>query len=428
MASDVPASTSGRVRTYLEEHPLLVDALIALGLTLLSLVTIAGGAGDFGSIEPLSLAFVLLQTVPLAARRIAPIPVYIVTFGALLGQGLLAGDSFNSSLGALVALFTVAEREPQRVSVAAAIAGAVGIAALIIGRVGFQAGLSGLVQSVLTVFVVWLVGTWAQERRRYIGTVEERAVRAEREREQRAALAVAEERERIARELHDVVSHHVSVIVIQAGAALRALDRRPDDARTALEAIDGSARAAMTEMRRMLGILGPAAGPARPDGAVAVTADEALAPMPGLDRLGELLEHIRATGQRVELTVAGSPVPLEPGLDLTAYRIIQEALTNTLKHAPGGRVAVTIRYGPDALAIEVVDDGGRGRRAAAPGLDHVTDPGRGLIGMVERAALFGGTLEAGRHGAGFRIAATLPFTAPRDPAALATAPSAGAAR
>ena len=116
-------------------------------------------------------------------------------------------------------------------------------------------------------FVVWLIGTWARERRRYIGTVEERAGRAEREREQRAALAVAEERERIARELHDVVSHHVSVIIIQAGAALRALERRPADARTALEAIDGSARAAMTEMRRMLGILGPAAGTARPDGA-----------------------------------------------------------------------------------------------------------------------------------------------------------------
>ena len=107
-------------------------------------------------------------------------------------------------------------------------------------------------------FVVWLVGTWAQERRRYIGTVEERAARAEREREARAALAVAEERERIARELHDVVSHHVSVIVIQAGAALRALDRRPADARTALEAIDASGRQAMTDMRRMLGILGGA--------------------------------------------------------------------------------------------------------------------------------------------------------------------------
>jgi signal transduction histidine kinase len=409
MARDLPTDPRGGVRALLEEHPLFVDALIALGLTLLSLVTIAGGAGDFGSIQPVSLVLILLQTVPLVARRIAPVPVFIVTFGALLGQGLFAGDSFNSSIGALVALFTVAERAPQRVSFLAALAGATGIAALIIGQVGLQAGLSGLVQSLLSVFVVWLIGTWAQERRRYIGTVEQRATRAELEREQRAALAVAEERERIARELHDVVSHHVSVIVIQAGAALRAVDRRPADVRTALEAIDGSARSAMTEMRRMLGILGPGGGPARPDGAAGVTADEALAPMPGLARLGELLEQVRAIGQRVELAVEGEPVALDPGLDLTAYRIVQEALTNTLKHARDGHVVVSIRYLPDALAIEVVDDGGRGRHLGERGLAHGADPGHGLIGMVERAALFGGTLEAGRHGTGFRVAARLPL-------------------
>ena len=191
MTPDRPSIGRSPLRGWVEDHPLLVDSLIALGLTLLSLVTIAGGAGDFGAIEPRSLVLILLQTVPLAARRIAPVPVFVITFGALLGQGLFAGDSFNSSLGALVALFTVADRESQRVSLAAAIVGAAGIAALIIGQVGLQAGLSGLVQSLLSVFIVWLIGTWSQERRRYIGTVEERAARAEREREQRAALAVA---------------------------------------------------------------------------------------------------------------------------------------------------------------------------------------------------------------------------------------------
>ncbi|HET7830055.1 MAG TPA: histidine kinase [Candidatus Limnocylindrales bacterium] len=411
MTPDARIATGG-LRAALGEHPLVVDALVAVGLTLLSLVTIAGGAGDFGSIEPLSLVLILLQTLPLIARRIAPVPVFAITFGALLWQGLFAGEQFNSSLGALVALFTVAERESQRVSIAAAVVGAAGITALIVTRVGLPAGLSGLVQSLLTVLVVWLVGTWAQERRRYIGTVEERAARAEREREQRAALAVSEERERIARELHDVVSHHVSVIVIQAGAALRALDRRPDDARTALEAIDGSARAAMTEMRRMLGILGPAPA-ARADPREPATADDALAPMPGLARLGELLEQVRATGQRVELAVEGEPVALDPGLDLTAYRIVQEALTNTLKHAPDGRVAVTLRYEPAMLTLEVVDDGGRGRGGGnTDGLAHGEDPGHGVIGMIERAALFGGTLEAGRHGRGFRVAARLPIEAP----------------
>ena len=410
------ADTPG-LRATLEDHPFAVDTLIALGLTALSLITIAGGAGDFGSVEPLSLAFILLQTLPLAFRRVAPLLVFVVTFGALLGHGLLAGDSFNSSLGALVALFTVAEREPQRVSIGASIAAATGITVLIVGRVGIPVGLSGLVQSLLTVFVVWLVGTWAQERQHYIGTVEERAARAEREREQRAAIAVAEERERIARELHDVVSHHVSVIVIQAGAGLRALDRRPEDARTALGAIDRSARAAMTEMRRMLGLLGPAGAEAagRASRAEAVTADNTLAPMPGLARLGELLEQVRAAGQRVELAVEGEPVTLDPGLDLTAYRIVQEALTNTLKHAPGGRVAVTIRYEPDTLALEVIDDGGHGRGGdGAASLAHGAEPGQGLIGMVERAALFGGTLEAGRHGRGFRVAARLPIATPVD--------------
>jgi signal transduction histidine kinase len=141
-----------------------------------------------------------------------------------------------------------------------------------------------------------------------------------------------------------------------------------------------------------------------------VTADEALAPMPGLARLGELLEQVRATGQRVELAVQGEPVTLDPGLDLTAYRIVQEALTNTLKHAPDGRVVVTIGYEPSMLTLEVVDDGGRGRVAAATaGLAHGVDPGHGVIGMIERAALFGGTLEAGRHGSGFRVAARLPY-------------------
>jgi signal transduction histidine kinase len=403
------------LRAALEAHPLAVDALIAVGLTALSLVTIAGGAGDFGSIEPLSVVLILLQTVPLVARRIAPVPVFAVTFAALIGQGLFAAGTFNSSLGALVALFTVAEQSPQRISIAAATVAAVGIAALIATRAGIPAGLSGLVQSLLTVLVVWLVGTWAQERRRYVGTVEERATRAERDREQGAALAVAEERERIARELHDVVSHHVSVIVIQAGAALRAIDRRPDDARTALQAIDGSARSAMIEMRRMLGILGPAgaSAPGPGDGAEAATADGALAPMPGLARLGGLLEQVRAAGQRVELSVEGEPVTLDPGLDLTAYRILQEALTNTLKHAPGGRVEVTVRFEPATLWLEVIDDGGRGRDGArGPSLGDGGAASHGLIGMVERAALFGGTLEAGRHGRGFRVAARLPIAGP----------------
>lgn len=410
MTAPQPPS-QGTIRARIGRNPLLVDSLIALGFTAVSLITIAGGAADFGRIEPVSLALILLQTLPLAFRRVAPVPVFIVTMTALIGQGLFAGTTFNSSLGALVALFTVAEQCDRRTGTVAAVAAAAAITALILVKVGVPAGLSGLVQSLLTVLVVWIVGTWAQERRRYIGTVEDRAERAEREREARAALAVVEERERIARELHDVVSHHVSVIVIQAGAALRALDRRPADARMAVEAIDASGRQAMTDMRRMLGILGRTPGSDTSADGMTATADDALAPMPTLDRLGELLEQVRATGQRVELSVWNDVRPLDPGIELAAYRIVQEALTNTLKHAPQGHVSVAIRYEADALGIEVVDDGGQGRAAGSP-LSHEGEAGRGLIGMVERAAVFGGTLEAGRHGRGFRVAARLPLESP----------------
>ncbi|HEX5827700.1 MAG TPA: histidine kinase, partial [Candidatus Limnocylindrales bacterium] len=332
----------------LARHPLLVDAAIAVGLTAVAVITIAGGARDFGRVDPLGVVLVLLQTLPLVARRLAPVPVFAVSMSALVAQALLAGESFSSSLGALVALFTVAERCDRRTAALAALAAGGGITAVLLVRVGIPAGLSGLTQSLLTVFVVWLVGTWAQERRRYIGTVEERAARAERERELRAAAAVAEERERIARELHDVVTHHVSVIVIQAGAGLRALERRPDDARTALEAVEASGRRALADMRRMLGILGPSAQPAPsptgpPSSAPLDASPPPFAPMPGLDRLGELLEQVRTTGQRVELTVSGAPRQLDPGLELSAYRIVQEALTNILKHAPGGHATVAIR-------------------------------------------------------------------------------------
>ena len=401
MSAPLAAPPRDDLRSRLARNPLVVDSLIAAALTLLSLFTIAGGALDFGQTNALGLTLALLQTVPLVLRRVFPVAVFAVTISALGGHAMLAGDSFNSSLGSLVALYTVAELCSRRVGIAAAVVAASVISFVIVYRVGVPAGLSGLVQSLLTVFVVWLVGTWAQERRRYIGTVEERADRAESEREARAARAVTEERARIARELHDVVTHHVSVIVIQAGAALLALDRRPEDARTALEAIDGSGRTALADMRRMLGILAPD----RVGGGDAVPA-----PMPGLDRLGELLEQVRGAGLRTELSVVGTPRPLDAGVELSAYRIVQEALTNTLKHAPDARAAVTIRYGLDALEVEVVDDGGSGR-ASNGSLAHPGDPGQGLIGMRERVAVFGGTLEAGPHGAGFRVAARLPVDA-----------------
>ena len=212
----------------------------------------------------------------------------------------------------------------------------------------------------------------------------------EREREEREARAVREERERIARELHDVVTHHVSVMVIQAGGATRVFDTRPAEARAALDAIAATGRQALTDMRRMLGILGD---------------QEASDPTPGLDRLDELLEQLRSAGLEVELVVEGEPRALDPGLSVSAYRIIQEALTNSLKHTGGGHARVVVRYASDALEIAVDDQ----RGPHAPSVVEPPHEGRGLIGMRERVALFEGDFEAGRIPGGFRVHARLPL-------------------
>ncbi len=397
------------VRSSLPRNPLIVDTALALGLTAVSLATLAAGAGDLGALSGLTIAFLLLQTLPLAVRRIAPVPVFFVTFGALLAHAAVAIGTLSAPIGSLIALFTVADRIDRRRSALLALAAGASIAVLIATRVGLQAGLSGTIQTELSIGAAWLLGTWSKDRRAYVAALHERARLLEREREERAARAVADERDRIARELHDVVTHHVSVIVIQAGAGLRALDKRPDDSRQALQAIDATGRQALTDMRRMLGILGAPDGTATAAGAPAMgtLGETPNAPMPGLDRLGELLEQLRRAGVPVELAVVGEPRPLDPGIELSAYRIVQEALTNTLKHARGATSRVELRYGTAELGVTITDRGGQGTRGL--GVEGAT--GRGLIGMRERVAVFGGRFEAGRHGDGFRVSATLPLPA-----------------
>lgn len=386
--------------------PTTTDLAVALGLTALSFVPVAAGAQDIGSLAPGSVALLFLQTLPLALRRRAPVAVFVVTATATIVHAAMAGDSLSSSIGALFALYTLADLRERRVSMPAAIVLGVSVAAIIAIKGGVPASLGSIVQAQLAVWVSWLLGTWAGERRAYIGTVEERAARAEHEREERAERAVEHERTRIARELHDVVTHHVSVIIIQAGAAARALGRRPEDAASAIEAIDAAARQAMTDMRRMLGILAPATDAATPTSTG--PADERLEPMPGLDRLGRLLETVRAAGLPVELTVSGDRRQLDPGIELSAYRIVQEALTNVLKHSAGARTTVAVRYLPDAVELTVEDDGaGHGDAPVGHG-----EPGRGVIGMRERVAMLGGEFEAGPVGRGFRVHALLPTRAP----------------
>ncbi|MGV9316259.1 sensor histidine kinase [Streptomyces sp. NPDC003691] len=223
------------------------------------------------------------------------------------------------------------------------------------------------------------------------------------EREQADALrrAVEHERARIARELHDVVTHNVSVMIIQAGAARKIMKTSPEQAGEALLAVEAGGRAAMTELRHVMGLLTTTGDDEGADGAD----DGDLAPQPGLDQLEALVGRLRDTGLTVGLTVTGPPRPLQPGLELAAYRVVQEALTNTVKHASGATAAVTVEYGPERLRVEVTDTGGRPGGTAGSGL--------GLIGLRERLAVYDGTLNTGRRPAGgYRVEALIPLELP----------------
>ena len=373
----------------------LVDVLIALFLTALSLLALGAGARDLGPQGALNVTLLLLQTVPLAFRRLFPIPVLLVVVGSIFLQILTIpiGDNLRSSGGPVVAMYTIGERVERRWGVPLLIGVLVAVAVAMAPHITFAEGLQGLIQTEVFFAAAWFVGDLWRIRGLYTKAIEERAQLLEREREDRARTAILEERERIARELHDAVSHHVSVIVIQAGAAMRAVGKRTDDVRTALEAIDTTGRQALTDMRRMLGMLG---------------SDSGQEPLPGLDRLGDLIEQVRTAGLSVELSLRGTPRPLDPGLELSAYRIIQEALTNSLKHAGGGRARVTVEYAPSALEIQIDDE--RGVETPAPvEPDH---EGRGLLGMRERVAMFRGRFAAQPTPTGFRISAQLPLDDP----------------
>ncbi|MFC9132378.1 sensor histidine kinase [Streptomyces sp. NPDC057099] len=230
------------------------------------------------------------------------------------------------------------------------------------------------------------------------------------EREQADALrrAVEHERARIARELHDVVTHNVSVMIIQAGAARKIMKTSPEQAAEALLAVEAGGRAAMTELRHVMGLLTMADEAEVADGGadLADTGAE-LAPQPGLDQLDTLVGRVRDTGLPVDLTVTGPPRPLPPGLELAAYRVVQEALTNTVKHASGAKAAVTVEFGPQRLRVEVTDTGGH------PGASAPTGNGRGLIGLRERLAVYDGTLNTGRRlTGGYRVEALIPLETP----------------
>lgn len=257
----------------------------------------------------------------------------------------------------------------------------------------------GLVVAIVACVAAAALGVrLVQARRGFATALQERGWLLERERESAAQNAVDAERARIARELHDIVSHNVSVMVVQAGAARRVLDTAPDQAAAALRAVEEAGRDTMTELRHLLGVLAPPA-----DG------EDRLSPQPSLSRLSPLIDRIAFAGLPVEVRVSGEPRPLPSGVDLTAYRIIQEALTNALKHGDGSKAEVTVRYADRYLRIEVLNSG-PSVLSGGPGQSDETEEGRGLLGLRQRVRVFGGDLDARRRlGGGFRVRARIPL-------------------
>jgi signal transduction histidine kinase len=326
----------------------------------------------------------LLATLPIALRRRSPLLVLLVTLSAAIATDHFY-DSFQFA-GAVVALYTVAAYMERPGSIGVGVA-----TALALPLATFDHELPELVPIFAVFAVAWFVGDRIGARRAYLRELEERAVRLEREREEHARRAAAEEQARIARELHDIITHNVSVMTVQAAAAGDVFETQPDRAREALGSIESTGRDALTELRRLLGRVRPVDG------------SGPFAPLPGLARLEDLVVQVQAAGLRVDLTVDGEPRELPAAVDLSAYRIVQEALTNTLKHAQASTASVLVRYGAGEIEVEVVDDG---RGPSANGAER----GHGIIGMRERVALFGGELRVGpAHGRGFSVHARIPI-------------------
>ncbi|MCW2910412.1 MAG: histidine kinase [Actinomycetia bacterium] len=389
---------------WLRRHPRLVDGVLAAALGILGLAPALAG----GRYELVVISLVLV--IPLVFRRDHPVAAFAIgiTVGAL--QVLLDIQVNSIDLVIVVLLYTLAAYGRRRVSLAGlAICLAGSAAAVARWAPSSQLSLAhwvmiGFIMFAGSSLIAWVLGDSVRYRRAYYSSLEDRAARLERERDAQAQIAAAAERARIARELHDVIAHNVSVMVVQADGASYALDSSPERARQALGAIASTGRQALAEMRRMLGVL-------RSD-------DDAtgLVPLPGIGQLGELLEQTRASGLDVSFTVQGVPGPLPGGLALAAYRIIQESLTNTRKHGgPRASARVLLRYCEDVLMLQITDDG-RGATVA-------DGAGHGLTGMRERVALYNGTLRTGPlPGGGYQVTARLPVVRGAVPAGQDDAP------
>ncbi|WP_433338470.1 sensor histidine kinase [Spirillospora sp. CA-294931] len=394
-------------RAWLEGHPQAADAALAVALLLLGLPQVYFAeipdqyADHYADPDVRHLLVVVLAAMLLTFRRSWPLATLL---GVSACEVMLAAGNYPPNLPDIAAFMVAVYSVAAHRALAHSALG--GVVALCVFN-GLMAQLPGVGLMTYLTNNVMLIGLWAlgrnlRLRRAYFTELEDRAARLERARGTDARAARVEERSRIARELHDVVAHHVSVMTVQAGAARRVLDRDPGSAREAMTTIEEVGRTALSEMRRIVGVLRTERD--------TEPAGRQLAPQPGLGDLGELLDHVRETGLAVQLWVEGEARTLSPGVDVAAFRLIQEALTNTLKHAGSqARAWVRLYYTDADLTVEIEDDG---RGTATIMADNGDNPGHGLVGMYERVALYGGELRIGpRVGGGFGVRARFPLEA-----------------
>jgi signal transduction histidine kinase len=372
------------------------DAVLAVILFLAALMSLSGfPAGE--DVRPADIAlFVLIgaQTLTLAWRRRFPTATLaIVTAAFMVERGLNYPQTW-AYFGIAFALYTVgAEVRFRRSRLVAGTVILLSVAWTAVGTVAYDIPWTAVAGVALYLTFPWLIGVESRRREQRALDLEARAIRAEMTTEQEATEAVQRERARIARELHDVVAHEMTVMTVQASAAERVVESDPEQARLSMKLVGESGRRGLTEMRRLLGLL-------------RYSDDLQLDPQPGLDSLEALAAQLNEAGQSVQMEITGSRRTLPAGIDLNAYRIVQESLTNTARHAgPGATATVVVTYDDVTLDIDILDDG----RGAAQGLE-AADSGHGLIGMKERVSLLDGSLStAPRVGGGYRVHATIPI-------------------
>jgi signal transduction histidine kinase len=363
------------------------DLLLAAGLAIAALTQAA--VSPIASL-PLAVLIALVTTVPVAVRRTHPVVAALVTTAA----GLIPSNGYVyvGYVVDFIVFYSVAVYVPRRRTVVAAVVAGVVLSA--IGSAVHAAVFGDYFAALSAVVAPAVVGRFVRYQRKQSHQLQELTRQLERERELNVARALADERARIARELHDVVAHTMSVVAIQADAAEAVLDADPGRARVPLETIRRSATEALAEMRQLLTVLRAD----EPAGEIA------LAPSPGLDQLPALIDRARAAGVQVTLEVTGPAQSVPASLDLSAYRIIQEALTNVAKHAPGAPASILLDWRQDAVAIEIRNPGTSLKPAGTNGAGH------GLIGMRERVRMLGGDFDAGEaNGDGFIVSAVLPY-------------------